>query len=80
MFGAISPGNDRASLLVEVVGPSTSVDVRKKVQVWGIWVNKKIARFRGIPSFYQISISNSEHPILKEIEYQKLKSIFYSRC
>ncbi|MDC3087198.1 TIGR02186 family protein [Paracoccaceae bacterium] len=77
VFGAISPGDDRASLLVEVVGPSTSVDIRKKVQLWGIWVNKKIAQFRGIPSFYQISISNSEHPILKEIEYQKLKSIFY---
>ena len=77
VFGAISPGNDRASLLVEVVGPSTSVDIRKKVQLWGIWVNKKIAQFRDIPSFYQISISNSEHPILKEIEYRKLKSIFY---
>ena len=77
VFGAISPGDDRASLIVEVVGPSTSVDIRKKVQLWGIWVNKKIAQFRGIPSFYQISISNSEHPILKEIEYQRLKSIFY---
>ena len=77
VFGAISPGDDKVSLLVEVVGPSTSVDIRKKVQLWGIWVNKKIAQFRGIPSFYQISISNSEHPILKEIEYKKLKSIFY---
>jgi len=77
VFGAISPADERASLLVEVIGPPTSVDIRKKVQIWGIWVNKKIAQFRGIPSFYQISISNSEHPILKEIEYQKLKSIFY---
>ena len=77
VFGAISPGDDRASLLVEVVGPSTSVDIRKKVQLWGIWVSKKIAQFEGVPSFYQISISNSQHPILKEIEYQKLKSIFY---
>ena len=77
VFGAISPGDDRASLLVEVVGPPKSVDIRKKVQIWGIWVNKKIARFQGIPSFYQISISNPEHPILKEIEYQKLKSFFY---
>ena len=77
VFGAISPGDDRASLLVEVLGPSTSVDIRKKVQIWGIWVNKKIAQYQGIPSFYQISISNPEHPILKEIEYQKLKSIFY---
>ena len=34
-------------------------------------------RFQDIPSFYQISISNPNHPILKEIEYQKLKSIFY---
>ena len=77
VFGAISPGDDRASLLVEVLGPSTSVDIRKKVQIWGIWVNKKIAQYQGIPSFYQISISNPKHPILKEIEYQRLKSIFY---
>ena len=77
VFGAISPEDDRASLLVEVVGPPTSVDIRKKVQIWGIWVNKKIAQFRGIPSFYQISISNSEHPTLKQIQYHKLKSIFY---
>ena len=77
VFGALSPEDDKASLLVEVVGPSTSVDIRKKVRVWGIWVNKKIAQFRNIPSFYQISISNPEHPILKEIKYQRLKSIFY---
>ena len=77
VFGALSPENDSTSLLVEVVGPSTSVNIRKKVQIWGIWVNKKIAHFKDIPSFYQISISNPEHPILKEIEYQKLKSIFY---
>ena len=77
VFGALSPENDSTSLLVEVVGPPTSVNIRKKIQTWGIWVNKKIAHFRGIPSFYQISISNPEHPILEEIEYQKLKSIFY---
>ena len=77
VFGAISPEDDRASLLIEVVGPSKSVDIRKKVQLWGIWVNKNIAQYRGIPSFYQISISNSEHRVLKEIEYQRLKSIFY---
>ena len=77
VFGALSPEDDKASLLVEVVGPPTSVDIRKKIQIWGIWVNKKIARFQDIPSFYQISISNPEHPILKQIEYQRLKSIFY---
>ena len=71
VFGAISPGDERASLLVEVIGPPTSVDIRKKVQIWGIWVNKKIAQFQGIPSFYQISISNSKHPFLKEIECQR---------
>ena len=77
VFGAISPRDDRASLLVEVVGPPTTVAIRKKVQIWGIWVNKKIAQFQGIPSFYQISISNPEHPVLKEIENKKLKSLFY---
>ena len=77
VFGAISPKDDRTSLLIEVVGPPTSVNIRKKVQIWGVWVNKKIAQFQDIPSFYQISISNPEHPILKEIEQQRLKSIFY---
>ena len=77
VFGAISPENDSTSLLVEIIGPSTSVNIRKKVQIWGIWVNKNIAHFQDIPSFYQISISNPEHPILKEIEFQKLKSLFY---
>ena len=77
VFGALSPENDKTSLLVEVIGPSTSVAITKKVQLWGIWINKKIAQFQDIPSFYQISISNPEHPILKEIEYQKLKSMFY---
>ena len=77
VFGAISHSDDGVSLLVEVVGPPKSVDIIKKVQIWGIWVNKKIAEFRGIPSFYQISISNPEHPVLKEIENKKLKSLFY---
>ena len=77
VFGAISSENNRTSLLVEVVGPPTTIDIRKKVQIWGIWISKKIAQFQNIPSFYQISISNPEHPILKEIEYQRLKSNFY---
>ena len=77
VFGAISSENNRTSLLVEVVGPPTTVDIRKKVQIWGIWISKKIAQFQDIPSFYQISISKPEHLILKEIEYQRLKSHFY---
>ena len=77
VFGAISSENNRTSLLVEVVGPPTTIDIRKKVQIWGIWISNKIAQFQDIPSFYQISISKPEHPILKEIEYQRLKSIFY---
>ncbi|MDC3076486.1 TIGR02186 family protein [Paracoccaceae bacterium] len=77
VFGAISHSDDGVSLLVEVVGPPKSVDIIKKVQIWGIWVNKKIAQFQSIPTFYQISISNPKHPNLKEIKYQKLKSIFY---
>ena len=77
VFGALSSENDRTSLIVEVIGPPTSVTIRKKVQIWGIWVNKKIAQYEDIPSFYQISISNPKHPVLMEIENQKLKSLFY---
>ena len=77
VFGALTLENDSTSLLVEVVGPPTSVNIRKKVQVLGIWVNQKVAQFQDIPSFYQISISNPKHPVLMEIENQKLKSLFY---
>ncbi len=77
VFGALTLENDSTSLLVEVVGPSTSIYIRKKVQVWGIWVNRKVAQFQDIPSFYQISISNPEHPVLMKIKNQKLKSLFY---
>ena len=33
VFGALSPEDDKASLLVEVVGPPTSVGIRKKVKI-----------------------------------------------
>ena len=33
VFGTISSENNRTSLLVEVVGPPTTVDIRKKVQI-----------------------------------------------
>ena len=77
VFGALSPENDSTSLLIEIIGPSTSVNIRKKVQIWGIWVNETIAHFQDIPSFYQISISNPEHPVLREIKNKKLKLLFY---
>ena len=35
VFGALSSENNRTSLLVEIIGPATSVDIRKKVQIWG---------------------------------------------
>ena len=46
VFGALTLENDSTSLLVEVVGPPTSVKLRKKVELWGIWVNKKVAQFQ----------------------------------
>ena len=76
VFGALSADDKKTYLLIEVIGPPTMIEIRKKVKIWGIWVNKKFARFDNIPSFYEISISNPENVNLSKIEDEKLKKNF----
>ena len=46
VFGAISPENDSTSLLVEIIGPSTSVNIRKKVKSGGYGLTRKLHIFK----------------------------------
>lgn len=66
LFGAIDHDekhmdpNAQFDVIINVVGPSLPVVVRKKEHVAGIWVNNASATFKDAPSFY---IQASTRPI-----------------
>ena len=63
IFGAVKRGfSQNASIdqppfdiMIEVIGPSVSLDFFKKERLYGFWINKKIQSFNSMPSFYSIS-------------------------
>jgi len=71
MFGAIDAPGD---IVVVVQGPLTSIIVRKKERVAGVWVNQANITFENIPSFYAIASSKPIEQILSP-ETQKQLNI-----
>ena len=72
VFGAFyadpsQPRDEKGDLLIEVVGPSEDVMLRKKKSFIGFWLNAYQVEFRDIPGFYYLS-STSE--IGEEFLYQ----------
>ena len=67
IFGAIKKNASQVSpidqppfdILIEVIGPPISMNLFKKENKYGFWVNKKIHTFEAIPSFYSISGTKS---------------------
>ena len=64
VFGAFyadpsQPRDEKGDLLIEVVGPSEDVMLRKKKSFIGFWLNAYQVEFRDIPGFYYLS-STSE--------------------
>ncbi|GFZ99732.1 hypothetical protein GCM10010923_05160 [Blastomonas marina] len=62
LFGAILPPEQGAppepyDVVVVLKGPTSSVVVREKQQVAGIWMNVDAAEFRSVPSFYAVASS-----------------------
>ncbi|HEY4253449.1 MAG TPA: TIGR02186 family protein, partial [Roseomonas sp.] len=58
VFGAAERplgGETGDAVLVTVRGPRQPLEVRRKVEVLGIWINGPAARFRDIPGFYAIA-------------------------
>ena len=82
IFGAAKRGFSQTAsidqppfdILIEVIGPSVSLDLFKKERLYGFWVNKKINTFEAIPSFYSISGTKSPDEIVSE-ETKKLSKI-----
>ena len=64
VFGAFygdpsQPRDEKGDLLIEVVGPSEDIMLRKKESFFGFWLNAYRVEFRDIPGFYYLS-STSE--------------------
>ena len=79
VFGALPQTNNKPYLIIEIVGPNEDITIRKKSRVWGIWVNKDFAKFKNVPSFYQISAKNLDSDSADEIKNRKLDEYFFSR-
>ena len=54
LFGATDGEGD---VIVVVRGPATTMSVRRKSRVLGIWINTESLRFRDVPSFYRVASS-----------------------
>ncbi len=54
LFGATDGEGD---VVVVVRGPATTMNVRRKSRVLGIWINTESLRFRNVPSFYRVASS-----------------------
>lgn len=61
LFGATDAPGD---VIVVVHGPTSEIQVRKKSQVAGIWINRDQVTFSGVPGFYAIASSKPLDEIL----------------
>jgi len=64
MPGSEGGGGGRTDVAVVVRGPSTSIRVREKRKVAGLWVNADSFRYRSAPSFYALASSRPIASIL----------------
>lgn len=72
VYGAIRrdspPPADPTQMIVTIEGPGTPVVVRRKDRVGGIWINDASAKFKLVPSFYEVATTAPLHDILNESE------------
>ncbi len=68
LFGVMHEGDD---IIVEVRGLPKLTKVRKKEKVMGIWVNKQVATFRNVPSYYMLASTGRVESILDENEIRQ---------
>ena len=79
VFGALTETKNDPTLVIELVGPKQDITIRKKSKVWGIWVKKDYAKFKKVPSFYQINSTNLNSDKRREITNRKLEKYFFSK-
>ena len=50
--------DSKSDILIEVVGPTEDVIIRKKESFFGFWLNSKSVGFNDVPGFYYLSSTN----------------------
>ncbi len=75
VFGAterlIHPGGDE--VIVLATGPATSLVVRQKVEVVGLWINGASARFNNIPSYWALAATRPVTEMIGQGERAELR-------
>jgi uncharacterized protein (TIGR02186 family) len=71
VFGAIEGEGD---IVVLVRGPRSSVVVREKARVFGIWLNASSVTFDNVPSFYALATSRPPEEML-DADMRRLNEI-----
>ncbi len=75
IFGSIKRSNNKkimpSDIIVEILGPTTSVTVRKKKKIFGIWVNRDPIILSESPSFYSLLYTTEPHKILDSDELKR---------
>ena len=68
VFGTIKRINNEkyipSDIIIEILGPETSITVRRKKKKFGIWVNSNPIKINNSPSFYSVLSTNKLNDIL----------------
>lgn len=75
VFGATERliGAQGDEVVVQASGPSTSMVVRQKVQMLGLWVNGPAARFNRVPSYWALATTRPLTELLDGVERADLR-------
>jgi uncharacterized protein (TIGR02186 family) len=75
VFGATERliGQAGDEIIVLATGPATSLVVRRKIQVLGLWINGPSARFNRIPSFWILAATQPVAEMLGEADRAELR-------
>ena len=72
IFGSIKRGNNEqilpSDIIIEILGPRTTVTIRKKKKIFGIWINSNPHTIYNSPSFYSLLYTKKPENILSKIE------------
>ena len=73
VFGAVKreepiPEGEPLQVIITVTGPMAPVMVRRKANVYGIWINQDAVEVDAAPSFYAVASTGPMREVLRDVE------------
>ncbi|MCB1340582.1 MAG: TIGR02186 family protein [Pseudooceanicola sp.] len=73
IFGAVKreepiPEGEPLQVIITVTGPMAPVMVRRKANVYGIWINQDAVEVDAAPSFYAVASTGPMREVLRDVE------------